>query len=198
MKIESIEYLTQTELKNLFNVIEKRKDAEYPYRLRDLTIFNLAYYCGLRVSEIGMLRKNSFNEQRSELFCRRLKGSRSNTLRLMPAKSKLLKRYIREYSIKGEDEPLFKSKKNNPISKRRLQDLMLEYGTKADLPQNKRHFHALKHSIAVHLAQSGMDIKEIQYWLGHKNIENTIVYFQFTSDQAEVMYRKLEKDSEIV
>ncbi|MBF0240744.1 MAG: phage integrase family protein [SAR324 cluster bacterium] len=198
MQIESIEYLTQKELKKLFQVIGKRSEEKYPYGLRDLTIFNIAYYCGLRVSEIGMLTRGNFNEQRDELFCRRLKGSRSNTLRLTPDKSRLLKKYIREYSIINGEQSLFKSRKGNPISKRQLQDLMAFYGKQAKLPEHKQHIHVLKHSIAVHLAQSGMDIKEVQYWLGHKNVENTMVYFQFTADQADTMYRKLQSNSKLV
>jgi site-specific recombinase XerD len=45
--------------------------------------------------------------------------------------------------------------------------------------------------MAVHLAESSLDVKELQYWLGHKNINNTIIYFQFTTTQQESMYQKL-------
>ena len=53
-------------------------------------------------------------------------------------------------------------------------------------------FHSLKHTRGQFLADSGLDIKEVQYWLGHKNIRNTYIYFQFTRQQQEQMYEKLE------
>lgn len=43
-----------------------------------------------------------------------------------------------------------------------------------------------------------MDIKELQWWLGHKSVSNTEIYFQFTTKQQEKMYSKLEEKSEMV
>ncbi len=43
-----------------------------------------------------------------------------------------------------------------------------------------------------------MDIKELQWWLGHKSVSNTEIYFQFTTKQQEKMYMKLEETSEMV
>ena len=57
--------------------------------------------------------------------------------------------------------------------------------------KSKCHFHTLKHTRAVMLADAGLDIKEVQYWLGHKNVNNTMIYFQFTTSQYETLYRKL-------
>ena len=37
----------------------------------------------------------------------------------------------------------------------------------------KHHFHTLKHTAAVHLAESEIDIKKLQYYLGHKSVTNT-------------------------
>ena len=59
--------------------------------------------------------------------------------------------------------------------------------------KSKWHFHTLKHTRAVDLAEKGLDLKEIQYWLGHKEISNTQIYFQFTSVQYNALYRKLSK-----
>jgi hypothetical protein len=42
--MEKLKYLKKKDLKKLFNAIESSKD-ERKYYLRDLTIFNIAYYC---------------------------------------------------------------------------------------------------------------------------------------------------------
>jgi site-specific recombinase XerD len=189
-----MKYFTQKELKKLFNVIEKKKSN--PYRLRNSCMFNIGYLCGLRVSEIGKLKFDFFNEKQGELFCPRLKNSVSNTVRLDDKRKNLLKRYIREYDIK--DGYLFVSRKKNPVSSRLLDKLMKDYGRIAKLPKDKIHWHTLKHSIAVHLAESGADVKELQNYLGHRKIDSTMVYFNFTTKQQESFYKKIKIDSQIV
>lgn len=74
---------------------------------------------------------------------------------------------------------------------------MKEYGTIARIPKEKQHPHILKHSIAVHLAESGIDIKDLQYYLGHKNINNTTIYFQYTTKQMDTFYKKLAIQNEL-
>lgn len=90
---------------------------------------------------------------------------------------------------------MFISQKGLPISRKTLDKLMKKYCEMAKIKdKDKWHFHTLKHTRAVNLAESGLDLKEIQYWLGHKEISNTQIYFQFTSSQYETLYKKLKKD----
>ena len=68
---------------------------------------------------------------------------------------------------------------------------MKYYGKNAGLPEEKSHFHVLKHTRAVELADLGLDTKEVQFWIGHKNIANTEIYLQFTTTQQNTLYRKI-------
>ncbi|MBI5417314.1 tyrosine-type recombinase/integrase [Candidatus Poribacteria bacterium] len=36
--------------------------------------------------------------------------------------------------------------------------------------------HTLRHSFATHLLMNGINIREIQEWMGHKNLETTMIY----------------------
>ena len=68
-----------------------------------------------------------------------------------------------------------------PISRKTLDVLMKKYCHLAKISDiYKHHFHTLKHTAAVHLAESQIDIKGLQYYLGHKSVTNTLIYFQFT------------------
>jgi len=138
-----------------------------------------------------------FNEPGGELFCTRLKNSISNTIRLDDKRKNLLKKYIRESPARNGD-PLFVSRRGNPISSRQLDRLMKHYAGKAKLPEDKAHWHTLKHSIEVHLAESGADVKELQNYPGHKKIDSTMVYFQFTTKQQDAFYNKIAGSHQIV
>lgn len=193
---ETIKYFTQPELKKLFKVIEKSKGK---YSLRDLLIFRLAYRCGLRATEIGLITLQNYNKNTKELYCKRLKGSFSNTIRLDQETNKLINKFIKECGPFCDTDILFKSQKGGPISRKTLDLSIKKYCLAAQLQDStKWHFHTLKHSCAVHLAESGLDIKELQNWLGHKSVNNTMVYFSFTTMQQKAMYKKLELQSKMV
>lgn len=191
-----IKYLTQQEMKSLFNAIISLGSI---HTVRDLAIFRVAYRCGLRVSEIALIRLEDYNTSKGKLYCKRLKGSCNNTIRLDSNTKNVLDKYIREITISSNSEVLFKSQKNRPISRQTLDYLMKKYCSYTNInDKSKYHFHSLKHTTAVHLAESDMDIKELQWWLGHKSVSNTEIYFQFTTKQQEKMYSKLEENSEMV
>mgnify|MGYP000943703891 FL=1 len=192
----TIKYFTQDELKRLFKTIQKSNDR---HALRNLCIFRVAYRCGLRASEVGLLKLEYYNKLKGELYCKRLKGSWNNTIALDKETTKVLNRYIKEYGIKQEVEFIFKSQEQKPISRKTLDYLMKRYCKMAKIKdKNKWHFHCLKHSIAVHLAESDLDIKEVKFWLSHKSVNSTLCYFQFTSSQQKTMLEKLERHNMLV
>lgn len=197
-----IKYLTQDELKRFFKVI---KESGQKFWLRDLTAFTLIYYCGLRASELQYITLESYKPDSREIHVKRLKGSVSNTIRLIQDdKVKLLNKYIKEYTwdelyqINSSTTPLFKSKNWKAMDLEAIRFLMKFYWKKARLPEEKQHPHILKHSIAVHLAESWVDIKDLQYYLWHKNINNTTIYFQYTTKQMDSFYNKLKANNELV
>jgi site-specific recombinase XerD len=67
------------------------------------------------------------------------------------------------------------------MSRRGLEWLIKGYGEKAKLPAENQHFHVLKHSIATHMLEAGADLRFVQDWLGHSNIQNTTLYNHLVS-----------------
>jgi integrase len=194
-----IKYLTTDEFTRLLDSFEKAKKIflkdikkqSFKFYKRDKLIFLLAYECGLRASEVSNLRKDDFHEKSRELFCRRLKGSRNNTIRLTSKTAKILRNYL---EINSEGNNIFLSRKGTPLSRQHLTRLCKKYFELANIPKEKQHFHTLKHTAGVHLADYGLDIKEVQYILGHRNVENTMIYFDFTSKQQDALYSKLGRN----
>ena len=143
-------------------------------------MFLLAYRHGLRASEVGLLRAEDLDLKTLRLMVHRLKGSHSGAHPLQPDEAKAVRAWLRARP-QPPSPVLFPSNRGDPIARRTLDWLMKKYGTAADLPPAKRHFHCLKHSIATHLLEAGADLRFVQDWLGHSNIQNTVVYTFLTT-----------------
>ena len=53
------------------------------------------------------------------------------------------------------------------------------------------HPHVLRHSFAIHLVRSGVDIRRLQLLLGHANLNTTQVYLQFKDEDLKEVYNKV-------
>lgn len=176
----TIQFLTTDETRRLFSVIKNK---------RDKAMFLTAYRHGLRVSEVGRLQVSDIDWQKLRIRLDRLKGSHGGEHPMEADEAKALKAYLR--SRKQHDSPiLFPSAFGVPISRQHLHTLMRKYGSNAGLPIEKQHFHVLKHTIATHLLDAGDDIRFLQDWLGHSNIQNTVIYAHLVSKSRNEKARK--------
>src|SRR5260370_39478117 len=167
----TIEFLTTDETRRLFSVIKHK---------RDKAIFLTAYRHGLRASEVGKLQVSDIDWKKLRIRLERLKGSHGGEHPMEPDEGRVLKAYLR--ARKQQDSPiLFASAFGLPISRKQLHTLMRKYGSLAKLPLEKQHFHVLKHTIATHLLEAGDDVRFLQDWLGHTNIQNTVIYTHLVS-----------------
>jgi site-specific recombinase XerD len=179
---ETIRFLTLEELARLFAAVRASP--------RDRALFLITYRHGLRASEVGLLRTDDIDFRALRIMVHRLKGSHSGVHPMQPDEAKVLRAYLREQP--SPPSPiLFPSNRGDPIARRTLDWLMKRYGEAADVPPAKRHFHCLKHSIATHLLEAGADLRFVQDWLGHANIQNTVVYTFLTARSREGTARKV-------
>jgi type 1 fimbriae regulatory protein FimB len=175
-----IQVLTQDEAQRLLDVITNK---------RDRALFYVAYRHGLRASEVGLLSRNDVDFRTGRLTVHRLKGSLSGIYPMQPDTQKLLKAYLR---TRTDVSPyLFVSNRLVPISRYTLWHLIRNYGEAVDLPPEKRTFHILKHSIATHLLDAGADLAFVRDWLGHANIQNTLIYARMTTVRRDAAARRV-------
>ena len=176
---ETIKFLTLDETRRLFSGITDK---------RDKAIFLIAYRHGLRASEVGMLRVSDLDLKRLRIMLHRLKGSLSGEHPLQPDEARAVKAWLK---TRASDSPiLFPSRRGLPISRQMLHVLMRDYAESAKIPVEKQHFHVLKHSIATHLLDAGADLRFVQDWLGHANIQNTVIYAALVSSSRETKARE--------
>lgn len=184
--IERIKFLTFDETRRLFSVITNK---------RDKALFLIAYRHGMRADEMRLFVRSDFDRKSGKLTVHRLKGSLGGVHPMQPDEMRVLKAYIN--SRKDDLPALFLSRKNQPLSRSHAWRLMKHYAELADIPENKREFKVLKHSIATHLLEAGADLRFVQDWLGHANIQNTVVYTHLVTrtkeEKARGLFQKLPK-----
>ena len=171
-------------------------DADTDFGKRDRAILELLYATGVRVSELVQLdlRDIDFNNKLLRVFGKRRKE------RIVPFGDPAAKA-LRHYLAARE-----KFLMHAPVTKRDAQPLILNYqGTRMTTRSVGRLIekyikmcagihdispHALRHSFATHLLDSGADLRDIQALLGHARLSTTQVYTHVSMEKLIEVYDK--------
>jgi integrase/recombinase XerC len=144
--------------------------------LRDRALFELAYSCGLRVSELTGLDLGAIDAASGEA---RVTGKGSKT-RIVPVGRPALEALarwlpVRERLAKPGEPALFVGRTGKRLSPREVQRRIKLRAAAAGLSTDV-HPHMLRHSFASHVLQSSGDLRAVQEMLGHASIASTQVY----------------------
>jgi site-specific recombinase XerD len=137
------------------------------------------YKNGLRDSEAAALSVEDLKD--GCLDIKRKKGSLHTLQPLMPHKGEPLLdevKAIRAWlKIRQDDgsKALFTSQKGGSLSREQVYRIFKGIAERAGIPKQRRFVHILKHSRASHLVGK-MDVALLRQLLGHKNIQNTMIY----------------------
>ena len=147
-----------------------------PTGLGDRALFELAYSCGLRVSELTGLDVAHVDRESGEV---RVTGKGAKT-RIVPVGTHALAAMAawlpaRDEVAKAGENALFVTAGGKRLSPREVQKRIKRWATAAGLDVDV-HPHMLRHSFASHVLQSSGDLRAVQEMLGHASIASTQVY----------------------
>lgn len=179
--------LSFDEVNTLFNYF----DLNDPISLRNRTILETIYACGLRISELTNLNLNDIDFE--NMYLKVLgKGKKERMVPFYPRLKQLLLRYLNNYRSLYCDESieaLFINQKGKRITPRYIQ-LILEKNSKECGLKINVHPHSLRHSFATHLLDNGADLRVVQELLGHENLSTTQLYTHLTVDRLKNIVNK--------
>lgn len=158
--------------------------------IRNRAIVELLYGCGLRISECLALELKSLDMQKRTVFIEG-KGGHERMMPLMSGAFTALKQYLtlRKTLLRGPDaEWLFISRRGNRLSPVTFGKWMTKHGHTVFGPERRVFPHLLRHSIAVHLLRGGADIKHVQTFLGHADMNTTKVYLRLLPGHLREAY----------
>jgi integrase/recombinase XerD len=147
---------------------------------RDRIFLQVAYGCGLRLSELIHLQVADIDSARMVIHVRQGKGAKD---RLVPLSPRLLHE-LRDYWRIDRPRPwLFPGDRpGQPISGSNMQRRFAHLVRRVGLTR-PCSLHTLRHSYATHLLEAGVDLLTLKALLGHTSLETTTRYLHVNTQR---------------
>jgi site-specific recombinase XerD len=186
-KRSSINYLTVEGIKFLLEQIPVTSREGR----RNLALLALLYDSGARVHELIELSPSSMNLNKPYCVTLLGKGNKKRIVPLQNEQVKLLVSYMKENHLDRpayNQRPLFANNRGEKLTNSGVTYILNLYANSArvlnpDLIPGKISPHTLRHSKAMHLLQSGVNLVYIRDILGHVSIQTTEIYARADSKQ---------------
>jgi len=174
-----MDFITKIEFENLLAAC----DATTAMGARDKLMLMILYNTGVRVSELVGLRCSDLNEGagRASLVVKIIgKGRKERVLPLWKTTSAYIRKYLDDFSLTGDD-PLFRGRNGEALTRSGIRfriDKLVSIASSISPTLSEKNIsaHTFRHSVAMNLLTSGVDISSIAIWLGHESIETTHKY----------------------
>jgi integrase/recombinase XerC len=178
--------LSMEMVQNFFN----QPDLATLAGIRDRTIIELFYSSGIRVSELVALSPRDIDFAAMQM---KVKG-KGKKIRIVPITKNAIdwiQKYLasRQTPKKAVTEPLFLNRLGTRLTTRSV-DRMFEKHLKASGLASHITPHCIRHTIATHWLEHGMDLKTIQLLLGHSNLATTTIYTHVSTKLKKKAYKE--------
>lgn len=163
---------------------------------RDAVLFAVLYNTGARVSEIINLRIADVLLDRESALRLRGKGRKERVVPLWKSTAAQLRAWL-AHSNGDPDAPVFPNRAGQRLSRAGVEQRLRVTIQKASercssLHERRVSPHTLRHTTAMHLLQSGVDITVIALWLGHEDTATTHLYVEADLAMKEAALRRVE------
>jgi site-specific recombinase XerD len=189
----ALSYLSREEV----DAILEAPDASSWSGQRDRVLFALLYNTGARVSEVIGLRRLDVSLDPARHVRLTGKGRKQRVVPLWQSTARCLRAWMGRI---GQDPQasLFPDRGGRPLSRsgveKRLRGAVAAAATRCPSLRGKRVSpHTFRHTTAMHLLQSGVDITVIAMWLGHERLETTHQYVEANLAMKDQALSKLEE-----
>lgn len=168
------EVLTKEQIKAMINSTTNIKHQ---------LIIELLYSTGMRLSELLKLRVEDIDFEHNTVRIVQGKGAKDRITII----SKNTAQNIKNKIISGR----ILSGRKGSYSQKSVQLVIENSARKAGIQQNTTP-HILRHSFAIHLLESGVDIRYIQSLLGHEQLRTTQIYTRVAKNKLEQIKNPLD------
>ena len=190
-----IDYLEYEEIRAVLESVNRTT----PDGRRDYALLSTMFNTGARVQEIIDLRMRDC--QLIKPFQVRLsgKGRKVRICPLWPQTAEILRDLSADITCDHDTNnmPLFLNHRGKPLTRFGVRYILARHCKAAQincpsLAQKRLHPHSMRHSTAVYLLKSGVDLVTISHWLGHASINTTNRYATIDLEMKRAAIAKAE------
>ncbi len=188
-----VRYLTRAEVEAL---IAAPDPGSWSGR-RDTVMFSTLYNTGGRVSELIAIRRTDIAICHGSASVNlHGKGRKDRTIPLWPSTARRLKQWFRELPD-DSDTPVFPDSRGHSLSRSGVEYRLKQAALKASqscpsLCGRPISPHLFRHTTAMHMLHSGVDLSVIALWLGHESIQTTHMYMEVDLRTKEAAIARVE------
>ena len=179
--------LSRQEMERLLSFPAKKFEE-----IRTVTMIDLLYSAGLRVSELINLRLENVNLQEGWVLAFG-KGSKQRFVPLHREVCLRIKNYLsaREIRFAGREvaSELFLNNRGTKLSRISVWKDLAALGRLANI-STPLHPHLFRHTFASHLLQGGADLRSLQEMLGHADLATTQIYTHLDVKNLQAKHKK--------
>lgn len=174
----TIDYLEADEIRAILQGIDRSSSAGQ----RDYLLLTLMFNTGARVQEVVSLKSTDFRLTTPPSVKLFGKGRRERICPLWPETARLLREHFQRAGFEAhQPELVFRNLQGTPLTRFGARLILKRHVQHASehspgLKHKRIHPHSLRHSTAVYLLKSGVDLSTIAHWLGHAHINTTHKY----------------------
>lgn len=191
-----VSYMSMEEIKILLSIPNIKNDNEF----RHLMILTLLYETGARVSELINIKLKDINLMNKPYIVLHGKGNKTRSVPISKVVLNMINVYITRFKIDEQNDYVLGSKYSNKISRFGVQHIIDTYVKKAkekhpNYYTQKITNHSFRHSRAMHLLESGVNLIYIRDILGHESITTTEIY---AKTNPEIKRKAIEENSQTI
>jgi len=159
--------------------------------LKHKAILMLTYSAGLRRMEVLQIKPKDIDSQRMQVHVVQGKGKKDRYTILSQKTLETLREY---YKAERPTTFLFEpvGHKGQSLSERSMEHIVKNSAKKAGLKKDVS-FHTLRHCFATHLLEAGVNLRQIQQFMGHTSFKTTAVYLHVAHIKTNEFTSPLDK-----
>lgn len=180
--IKIVPYLLDSDMKLLL----KKPNLNTKKGRNDAVILSTLYDTGTRITEFLNIKLKDISFDKPYSVTVLGKGKKIRNIPIMENTIVLLKNYIKENNITNPENYLFCNSRGEQYTRKGISHKIDKYAEMARKESNtfpiKVHPHMFRHTKAVTMLNSGIDLLIISQFLGHSLLETTQIYAKITDE----------------